>query len=401
MVASTISKMSDQLLDNPKPTHKRAEDPDIADNAAGGPVTIPEITINRSTLAERERRRIQHLQATALLILAAATVLVLVYVAKLLLVVILLSILLSFVLAPIVDLLTRFNIPRALGALLSVSLLVVALGAASYLSYSRALSFMYEVPKYKARIQAMGAKFREQAQEIQQTTETVLPSSEEDKKTVTVKESSSWTDLVSKNANSVSELMLAITFIPFLVFFMLSWQDHVRSSSVMLFSMEHRNTAYVMLGLIARMIRSFIVGNFIIGVFLSLCSIALFGLMGLPYFYFLGVMSGFLSLIPYLGVILAVIPPLIADLGHLTTGVFLLVICLVMGLHLIAMNVLYPKILGKRLQLNPLAVTLALLFWGWLWGAMGLILAVPITGACKIICDHIERLRPYGAWLGE
>ena len=71
------------------------------------------------------------------------------------------------------------------------------------------------------------------------------------------------------------------------------------------------------------------------------------------------------------------------------------------GLHLIAMNVLYPMILGKRLQLNPLAVTIALLFWGWLWGAMGLILAVPITGAFKIICDHIDRLRPYGAWLGE
>jgi predicted PurR-regulated permease PerM len=51
--------------------------------------------------------------------------------------------------------------------------------------------------------------------------------------------------------------------------------------------------------------------------------------------------------------------------------------------------------------LNPLAVTISLLFWGWLWGAMGLILAVPIMGACKIICDHIERLRPYGAWLGE
>ncbi len=401
MVASTISKMPDQLLDNPKPTHKRAEDPDIADNAAGGPVVVPEITINRSTLAERERRRIHHLQATALLILAGATVLTLVYVAKLLLVVILLSILLSFVLAPIVDLLTRFNIPRGLGALLAVMMLVIALGAASYLSYSRALEFMHEVPKYKARIQGLGAKLREQAEQIQQTTDTVLPPSQQDRNTVTVKESSSWTDLVSKNASSVSELMLAITFIPFLVFFMLSWQDHVRSSSVMLFSMEHRNTAYVMLGLIARMIRSFIVGNFIIGVFLSICSIALFGLMGLPYFYFLGVISGFLSLIPYLGVILAVIPPVIADLGHLTTGVFILVVCLVMGLHLVAMNVLYPKILGKRLQLNPLAVTLALLFWGWLWGAMGLILAVPITGACKIICDHIERLRPYGAWLGE
>ena len=114
-------------------------------------------------MAERERRRIQHLQATALLILAAATVLTLVYVAKLILVVILLSILLSFVLAPIVDLLTRFNIPRALGALLAVLMLVIALVAATYLSYSRALAFMYEVPKYKARIQALGAKLREQA----------------------------------------------------------------------------------------------------------------------------------------------------------------------------------------------------------------------------------------------
>ena len=141
--------------------------------------------------------------------------------------------------------------------------------------------------------------------------------------------------------------------------------------------------------------------SFIIGVFLSACSIALFGLIGLPYFYFLGIISGFLSVVPYLGVLLAIVPPLVADLGHLTTSIALLVIGTVLGLHLVAMNVLYPKILGKRLQLNPLAVTIALLFWGWLWGAMGLVLAVPLTGALKIICDYIERLRPYGAWLGE
>ena len=72
-----------------------------------------------------------------------------------------------------------------------------------------------------------------------------------------------------------------------------------------------------------------------------------------------------------------------------------------MGLHLFAMNVLYPMVLGKRLRLNPLALTLALLFWGWLWGAMGLLLAVPLTGALKIICDNIARLRPFGAWMGE
>jgi predicted PurR-regulated permease PerM len=393
--------MAEQLLDNVEPYRNREADPDVDANAAGGPAPIPQVSINRSTVAELERRRILRVQESAMLILAVGAVLTMLYVAKLILVVILVSILIAFVLAPLVDVLTRFNLPNALASLIAVMLLVLAIGGATYVSYSRALSFMQELPQYKARIQELMGRVRAEAEQIEQTTETVLPSSEADQKAVTVRQSSTWTDLVSRNASTVSEMVLTITFVPFLVFFMLSWQDHVRSASVMLFSMENRNTAYVMLGLIARMIRSFIVGNFIIGVFLSVCSIAVFGMMGLPYFYFLGAISGFLSLIPYLGVLLAIIPPLIADLGHLTAATFLIVVTVVLGLHLIGMNVLYPKILGKRLQLNPLAVTISLLFWGWLWGAMGLILAVPLMGACKIICDHIERLRPYGVWLGE
>ncbi len=393
--------MPDKLLDDLNPTGEREQDPDLATSDAGGPDPVPTMATDRPTDSALEHRRLLRIQASALVILAAAIVLMLIYTAKLILVVILVSILISFVLAPVVDLLARFQVPRGLGSFIAVFLLVVAAGGATYFSYNRALDFMHEVPKYKAKFSDMTGTIRERAEEIEKTTETVLPESADAKKTITVKQSSDWTDLVSRNASSVSEMLLAVTFVPFLVFFMLSWQDHVRSASVMLFRMESRNTAYVMLGLVASMIRSFIVGNFIIGVFLSACSIALFALLGLPYFYFLGVISGFLSLIPYLGVILALVPPLIADLGHLTVAVFLIVVVAILGLHLVAMNVLYPKILGKRLQLNPLAVTIALLFWGWLWGAMGLILAVPITGAVKIICDHVEPLRPYGVWLGE
>ena len=245
--------MTDRLLDNPNPTRaSRTLPPDRRRaelNAAGGPAPIPQVSINRSTGAELERRRLLRLQTSALLILAAAAFLTLIYFAKLILVVVLLSILMSFVLAPVVDLLTNFQIPRGLGSLIAVLLLVTFLLSATYISYSRAVAFMHELPTYKARIQEMMAHVREQAEQIERTTETVLPSSEEDKKTLTVKQSSSWTDLVSRNASSVSEIVLALTFIPFLVFFMLSWQDHVRSASVMLFSMENRNTAYVMLGL--------------------------------------------------------------------------------------------------------------------------------------------------------
>jgi predicted PurR-regulated permease PerM len=373
---------------------------DLEQNAAGGAREVPQVSINRSTVAELERRRLLRMQTTSLVILAVAVVLFLLYVAKLILVVVLVSILLSFVLAPVVDLLLMHQVPRAVGSFLAVSLLVLTGLGVSYVSYSRAIDFAHELPKYKSRIHNIVDRVRKQAEELEKTTEEVIPTPAS-RPAPAVKEADSLTDTLTRNASAVSELALTMTFVPFLVYFMLSWKDHVRTASVMLFKMENRNTAYVMLGLIAGMIRSFIVGNFIIGVFLSIFSMAAFALIGLPYFYFVGAISGFLSLIPYLGVLLAVAPPLFVDLGHLTLAGSLMIAGIVVGLHLIGMNVLYPKVLGRRLQLNPLAVTISLLFWGWMWGASGLILAVPIMGACKIIFDHIERLRPFGRWLGE
>ena len=149
------------------------------------------------------------------------------------------------------------------------------------------------------------------------------------------------------------------------------------------------------------MIRSFLVGNFLVGLFISGVSIAAFAAIHLPNFYVVGFISGFLSLIPYLGVLLAMIAPLMVGLGQMQSSQMIFIALTVVGLHLFGLNVLYPKFLGSRLQLNPLAVTIALLFWGWLWGAVGLILAVPITAGMKIIFDHVDALRPYGNWLGE
>jgi predicted PurR-regulated permease PerM len=120
-----------------------------------------------------------------------------------------------------------------------------------------------------------------------------------------------------------------------------------------------------------------------------------------PFFYFVGFLSGFLSLVPYLGVVLAMVPPILVGIGQLEpTGLLVVALCVV-GMHLLALNVLYPKLLGSRLRLNPLAVTIALLFWGTVWGAVGLVLAIPITGAIKIIFDHVETMKPWADWLGE
>ena len=63
-------------------------------------------------------------------------------------------------------------------------------------------------------------------------------------------------------------------------------------------------------------------------------------------------------------------------------------------------NVITPMILARRLTLNPVAVVAALLIWGWMWGIVGLLLAVPLLVVAKIACDKIEPLHPVGEFLG-
>lgn len=362
---------------------------------------IPQVTVDRGTAEELELRRMQRTQTTCLFILAVATGLALAYVAKMVLVVVLSSVLLAFVLAPVVDFGVRMRLPRALSALLAILVLMGMLYGITFLSYSKAVDFAQDLPKYSRKVKDIGARFQRKADALRKTTESIVPTSPEDKKAVTIKQSTSLSDIITSTIGSVGEIIFTISFVPFLAFFMLSWQEHVRAKTVMLFKMENRNTAYVTIGMMSSMIRSFIVGNLLVGVFVSVVSLIIFGFLGVPFFYFVGFISGFLSMVPYLGVVLALIPPLITGLGVIDLDKLILVAVAILGLHLFAMNVLYPKILGKRLQLNPLTVTMGLLFWGWLWGAMGLILAIPLTAAIKIVLDHVEGFEGYGQWMGE
>lgn len=342
-------------------------------------------------------------QAAAQTVIAVAVVLAGIYYAKLPLVVLCVSILLAFILAPVADAFLRLRLPRSVGALFATLLLIAAVYGIFYASYNRAQAFMEELPQYSGAIRRMVVHVRQKAEKIQKTTNSAL-GSEGQKNAPASTEAvthTNWSDLITAHVGSITEIVFIVSFIPFLVYFMLTWQEHVRTQTVMLFRIENRSTAYVTVGLISSMIRSFIVGNVIVGIFMGIISTIVFGFIGLPYFYFLGFISGFLSLVPYLGVLLAIVPPIAAGLGTIHSAGIVAIAVTVLALHLFALNVLYPKFLGSRLKLNPLTVTLALLFWGWLWGGMGLILAIPITGALKIICDHVEPLRAYGAWLGE
>jgi predicted PurR-regulated permease PerM len=335
----------------------------------------------------------------SLTLLGIALIIMFAYFGESVLAVLFFSILLSFTLSPLVQALEFLHIPRAVSALISVIALVLVLYGITVTSYNQAIIFADNLPKYSKKIQSVIKPLRQQAEKIEKTGEAV--SSPEARDVVQVRQVTNWSDVLTHGAGTLTDILLAASFIPFLAYFLLTWQNHARSATVMLFPLHHRHTAFVTLGLIGKMLQSFIVGNFLIGLLISGISVAVFGLLHVPFFYFVGFLSGFLSLVPYLGIVLAMVPPILVGFGQLEGGDLIIVLISVIAMHLIALNVLYPKLLGSRLRINPLAVTLALLLWGAIWGAVGLLLAIPITGALKIICDHVESMKPYADWLGE
>ena len=338
----------------------------------------------------------------AQVVIAGGVLLYFINQAELVLVVLLISILLAFILEPLVEILQAGKLPRGVASFLAVLALFGLVTGISYLSYNQAASFVQDLPKYSSNVKEALGRFRQKVEKIEISAGVLsAPSENEAKNSFTVRTGSNWTDVLTRGFGSVSQALFAASFVPFLVYFMLSWQNHVRSSTVMLFRMENRHTAYVTLGLIGKMMRSFMVGNLLVGLFMATASTIVFGFMQLPFFYFVGPISGFFSLVPYLGVLLALVPPLIVGVGQVESTDVLVVVAAVLGLHVLSLNVLYPKFLGNKLRINPLAVTISLLFWGWLWGAMGLVLAIPLTGAAKIIFDHVGPLKPFGTWLGE
>jgi predicted PurR-regulated permease PerM len=341
--------------------------------------------------------------SVAQIVVAVVAVVGLIYILKIVLITTLTAMLLAFALEPLVNRFHRIRIPRSVGALVAVLLMLTLAGSLTHFFYNRAVDFATELPKYSGKIHSAIATFRAQTGKIEDSTRSVISSPKLEKQPlpVEIRESSGLSRVISAGSGTVGDVLLATSFVPFLVYFMLTWKDHAHSSAVRIFPKEHRLVAHRTVGRISAMIRSFIVGNIVVGFANAVISSVVFWRLGIPYFYFLGAISGFATLVPSLGVLLALLPPLAGGIGILDKTGILIVFIAVVGLHIVTINVIFPKIVGKQLRLNPLAVTLALLFWAWIWGAMGLILAVPLVAATKIICDYVDPLRGLGAWLGD
>jgi predicted PurR-regulated permease PerM len=367
-------------------------------------------------------------------LVALAALIAILYFGRVFIITLITAVIVSFMLEPLVGLIMRLKIPRGLASFVVCSFALLALYLAGLGAYIQVSDLMDELPAYSERINELIDRASLQMDEMEKTAYRILVPKriqERDKQPASTPaapdarrkrqsappvpsvpppipevrirtERPPLINYIYDYVNRVYSALLMASFVPFLVYFMLSWRDHLRRAYLHLFQGEERMMAAKAWEGIAAMARAFVVGNFILGLLLAAVSSLYFWLVKLPYPLLIGPISGFLSLIPYIGLPLSILPPLVAALPiYRGPTMYLILGTTVAFFHLLALNLLYPKLVGSRVHLNPLVVTVALMFWGAIWGGLGLVLAIPITAGIKAVCDNVSGLEPYGRLLGD
>jgi predicted PurR-regulated permease PerM len=334
-------------------------------------------------------------------IIAAAIVFAFLYFASDVVVTLLLAVLIAYFLDPVVGVFERMHIPRALGALVVLLAVTSMFAGLGYLVVVRANQFLEDWPRYSAVLRHVTTAFDRQLTTVEKGVDAIAPTSEKGRTPPRIVEPPPVREWLLRGVGSLYSILVVATFVPFLVFFMLAAKPRIWRATIELFPEENQERVRGALNQVSLMLRSFVAGNALVAIILMLLSWGFFLWIHLDYPFLSGSVSGLLNLVPYLGAVLAWIPPFLIGLAQWNTiGPYFGVAAMLTFLHIIGLNVLMPAIVGRRVHLNALAVTVSLLFWGWLWGAIGLILAIPITATVKVICDHAEGWEPVGRWLG-
>jgi predicted PurR-regulated permease PerM len=335
----------------------------------------------------------------SLRVISAAIILLFCYYAAGVVITLLLSILLAYFLDPAVELLERMHLPRTLGATLIVLLLIAVLAAVGYGLGSRIGDFAASWPKYSAVLKevagevegkikginseiAPGASVANQPSDARSVTPDILRT------------------LVLRGVGSLYAVFLEITFMPFLVFFMLAAKREVWHGTLQLFPVSRRTQVKETLEDLRDVLRDYLAGMSVLTLLVIAASSAFFWFIGLDYPVLTGIASGLLNMVPYIGAVLAWLPAFVIALAKWKTlAQFAMIAAALTTVHVLALNLVAPQLVGRRVRLNAVAITISLLFWGWVWGGMGLLLAIPITATLRVICDHTESWKPIGRWL--
>ncbi|HZP64887.1 MAG TPA: AI-2E family transporter [Rudaea sp.] len=365
-------------------------------------MSVPKIADEESRAhASRDAPRAQlRTISRSLITLVVLVALAVSYAAQEVLIPIVLALLVSLLLSPVVNLLERIRVPRLLGSL-AMLVLVLGLFVAAIAGLAQpARDWVAHAPDTIQTIERRFGGLREPLREAEQATKQIedLARSGSAQPVVNAQPS-----LLASMATSTPRALADVAAVIILLYFFLSSGDGFLRRVVEIAPTLSDKKLVVSIardvqGEISRYLATISTINFCLG----LATAGAMWLIGLPSPLLWGAVATILNFAPYIGPTTTGVALALAgfaafdSLGHALAppGAFL-------ALAVLEGQFVTPTILGRRLALDPTVVFVWLLVWGWLWGVIGVLLAGPMLACFRIVCQHVESLRPVCVLIGD
>jgi predicted PurR-regulated permease PerM len=308
--------------------------------------------------------------------------------------------LLSYLLRPIVRALARIKIPTLLGAALILITLLSAITLGVSALATPAASWLAKAPaglqELEYKLMPMKRSMAEVAKASGEIEKLATPDSSS-KLAVEVKRRPITETLYVRTPEFITSLVLLLI----LLFFLLAYDGVFIAKLIKLLpALSDKKRAVSIAHEIESQVSRYLFTVTIINCCLGFAVGTTVGLLGLPNPVMWGALVATLNFVPYLGALTGIICMTIGAILSFDSLAYALIFPAVyLGFGTLEGNFITPWVMGRSLTLNPVLILLSLVFWGWMWGIAGVILAVPILAAFKIFCAHIKPMEPLAEFL--
>jgi predicted PurR-regulated permease PerM len=359
---------------------------------------------------------VQNVALTTLVVLAAIAIL---RWAEPVLIPVVLGILLSYVLSPVVRSMAKRGVPRALGAFIVIALLCGACGFAVYTLSDDAVNIVQDLPRAAERIRAqlnargrprdagLLEKMQDAASQIDKTAARATeapPAPGGVTRVQIVPAPFNASEYLWASGRGVIRFVGQLAMVLFLVYFLLVTDDLYKRKMVKIAgpTLTKKKISVQIMDEINQQITNFLRVQVFTSLIVAVVTSIVLWWFGLDNYVVWGLLAGIFNSIPYLGPI--IVSGGLATVAFLQFGNFLTT-AYISGSALVITSLegwlLTPMLMSRAAQMNPVAIFVGLLFWSWVWGVWGTILAVPMLTTLKAVCDRVEDLQPIGELLGE
>ena len=357
------------------------------------------------------------IRSAALTVLAAIAVILMLKYAQAMIIPIVLGVLISYALDPIVSAMSRWGIPRAVGAALLLIALVAAGGMLLYALRGQASDIVQQLPQAARRLRQTleserptTAKAIEQVQraatELQKAADAAAPPPPPSGIQRVQVEAAPFNigEYLMYGSLGVAAAIGQLALILFLVYFLLASGDLYRRKLVKLAgpSLTEKKIPVQILTEIDRQISAFLLVQLLTGTVVAVATWLAFRAMGVQQAAVWGLLAGVFNSIPYFGpVIVSGTTAVVAALQFGNVQMTLLVSGVALAITSLEGFLLTPWLTSRAARMNAVAIFIGLLFWGWVWDVWGMLLAVPMLVVIKAVSDHIEDFKPLSELLGD